>query len=87
MVWFEEMLPHRVWREAREQTEACQCFLVVGTSAIVYPAAGLIAVARLKGAKVIEVNLEHTAATDQADMGLYGPSGEILPRLVRKIFG
>jgi NAD-dependent deacetylase len=86
IVWFGEMLPDGVWERAETAAVACDCFLVVGTSAIVYPAAGLIAVARLNGAKVIEVNLEHTAATDQADVGLYGPSGEILPGLVRKIF-
>jgi NAD-dependent deacetylase len=52
---------------------------VVGTSAVVYPAAGLIALAR--GA-VVEVNLEPTAASAQVAISLYGKAGEILPQLV-----
>jgi NAD-dependent deacetylase len=85
VVWFEEMLPHRIWREAQEQSEACQCFLVVGTSAIVFPAAGLIGTARSAGAWVLEFNLEATAASDRADVCLYGPSGRLLPELVRRL--
>jgi NAD-dependent deacetylase len=82
IVWFHEALPEDIWAEAEAATQRCQCFLVVGTSAIVYPAAGLIDVARSSGAKVIEVNLAATNASDAADVGLYGPSGQILPRLV-----
>jgi NAD-dependent deacetylase len=85
IVWFGEMLPDGVWERAELAAVHCDCFLVVGTSAVVYPAAGLIGIARMNGAKVIEVNLEHTAATGQADVGLYGLSGEILPRLVSAI--
>jgi NAD-dependent deacetylase len=80
VVWFNEMLPEDVWREAAEATARCECFLVVGTSAVVYPAAGLIGMARSLGATVIEVNLEPTGA--DATLGLYGPSGAILPQLV-----
>jgi NAD-dependent deacetylase len=85
VVWFEEMLPADVWREARQATAACQCFLVVGTSAIVYPAAGLIDAARDAGAAVIEVNLEPTAASLRGGIGLRGPSGVILPQLVERV--
>jgi NAD-dependent deacetylase len=82
VVWFEEALPEEEWQEAKRAAGRCDCFLVVGTSAVVYPAAGLIASARYAGAKVIEVNLERTEASGAADVGLYGPSGELLPRLV-----
>ncbi len=82
VVWFHEMLPEGVWRTACEAVEACDCFLVVGTSAVVYPAAGLIDMARALGASVIEVNLE-PAAQAAGVIGLYGRSGEVLPRLVR----
>src|SRR5947208_1634487 len=84
VVWHHEMLPEDVWQEALGATAECQCFLVVGTSAIVYPAAGLIAMARGQGARVIEVNLDSTAASTSADLSLYGPSGLLLPRLVEK---
>jgi NAD-dependent deacetylase len=82
IVWFHEMLPPDVWEQAEDAARACQCFLVVGTSCIVYPAAGLVAVARDAGAAVIEVNLERTAASNLANVSLLGPSGTVLPRLL-----
>lgn len=85
IVWFYEGLPEGTWQEAEEAAGRCQCFLVVGTSAIVYPAAGLIDVARSSGARVIEVNLTDTAASPTADVRLFGPSGQILPRLVERM--
>jgi NAD-dependent deacetylase len=87
VVWFHEMLPPAVWREAQEATESCNCFLVVGTSAIVYPAAGLIQMARAAGASVIEVNLEATAASGLVDVCLHGKSGELLPELLHRLEG
>lgn len=85
IVWFHEALPEDVWLEAEAAVFDCQCFLVVGTSAVVYPAAGLIDVARDAGARVIEVNLEETAASRRADVSLFGPSGEVLPQLFEKL--
>ena len=85
VVWFHEMLPEDVWRAAARATAACQCFLVVGTSAVVYPAAGLIDAAREAGAFVIEVNLEATAASRRGALALHGPSGVILPQLVQRL--
>lgn len=85
IVWFHEPLPTSVWRKAVWAAEECDVFLVVGTSAVVYPAASLVTYAkrgRSPGATVIECNLDRTAASTQADIGLYGPSGETLPRLV-----
>jgi NAD-dependent deacetylase len=81
IVWFNEMLPQDVWTEAEEAAQNCECFLVVGTSAVVYPAAGLALLARRSGAKLIEINLERTAASDHADVTLLGPAGQMLPRL------
>lgn len=85
VVWFEEMLPHGVWREAYKAAEGCDCFLVVGTSALVFPAAGLIEVAGSARARILEFNLERTAASSRVDLGLYGPSGQTLPELMRRL--
>jgi NAD-dependent deacetylase len=85
IVWFHEMLPEDIWLQAAEATAACECFLVVGTSAVVYPAAGLIDMARAAGARVLEVNLEPTGASRGATLGLYGPSGVVLPRLLQRL--
>lgn len=85
VVWFGEALPQDVWREAAEASAMCSCFLVVGTSAIVYPAAGLIGLAKKAGASVIEFNLEETVASHQCDVSLFGPSGELLPEVLRRL--
>jgi NAD-dependent deacetylase len=87
IVWFYEPLPDAVWQEAEAAARRCHCFLVVGTSAVVYPAAGLIEVARDSGARIIEVNLERTSASRNADVGLYGPAGRLLPQLVHLLQG
>ena len=85
IVWFHEMLPEDVWQEAALATGECDCFLVVGTSAVVYPAAGLIDAARAVGATVMEINLEATPATRPGTIALRGKSGEILPRLLELV--
>jgi NAD-dependent deacetylase len=85
VVWFHEMLPPDVWAAAEEAVRRCQCFLVVGTSAVVYPAADLIPLARHNNARVIEVNLTRTDASVHADVTLCGPSGQILPELVKRL--
>ena len=85
IVWFHEMLPEDVWEAAALATARCDCFLVVGTSAVVYPAAGLIDAARAAGASVIEINLEATPATLPGTVALRGKSGEILPRLLELV--
>ena len=90
IVWFGELLPPTVWEQAVAAVEACDVFLVVGTSAVVHPAAGLINLARRRSdwlgtgerASVIEFNLTETAASHAADIGLYGPSGQTLPRVI-----
>jgi len=82
VVWFGEELPPGMMPEARHAVESADVLLVVGTSAVVYPAAGLIPLAKSHGRKVIEVNPEATLFSKMADRSLRGAAGEILPRLV-----
>ena len=82
VVWFGEMLPTKIWSEAAAAAMACELFLVVGTSAQVHPAAGLVWSAKAQGAAVVQVNLEPTSADEAADVSLYGAAGRILPALV-----
>lgn len=85
VVWFGESLDSalldRAWRSAAE----CEVMLVVGTSAVVQPAAGLASVAKQAGAFVIEVNLEPTPNSEEVDLSLMGQAGEILPELLGKV--
>ncbi len=85
IVWFGEGLDDDVWMKALESADQCDTLLVVGTSAVVHPAASLVPIARRKGATVIEFNLTPTDASVYADVGLYGPSGVILPKLLQRL--
>lgn len=85
IVWFHEALPADVWRQAGRAAGLCDCFLVVGTSAVVYPAAGLVGLARQRGARIIEVNLEASAVSTLVDVHLRGKAGHLLPQLVERL--
>jgi len=80
VVWFGEALPEDALQGAISSASQCQIMLVVGTSAVVQPAASLPIIAKEHGASVIEVNLEPTPITPLADQSLLGPAGEILPQ-------
>ncbi|MGH9660801.1 MAG: SIR2 family NAD-dependent protein deacylase [Bryobacteraceae bacterium] len=82
VVWFGEPLPREIFAEAEHAALHVEVLLVVGTSAVVYPAASLIPLARRAGAKVIEINPQETPASADADVSLRGAAGEILPQLV-----
>lgn len=82
VVWFGEPLPEGMMKEAEHAVASAELVLVIGTSAAVYPAAGLIPFAKQSGAKVIEINTEETAASQWVDCALRGPAGEVLPKLL-----
>jgi NAD-dependent deacetylase len=84
VVWFEEPLPHKQLRTAWDAAETCNVMLVIGTSGIVQPAASLPLYAKRAGAKVVEINPTETPLTELVDMYLSGPSGEILPAIVKE---
>jgi NAD-dependent deacetylase len=81
VVLFGEMLPEAVWVEAAEGAAASDVCFVVGTSAIVYPAAALPLAAKRAGAFLVEVNPEPTPLSDACDATLRGPAGEVLPMI------
>ncbi|HJT89665.1 MAG TPA: NAD-dependent deacylase [Bryobacteraceae bacterium] len=82
VVWFGEALPEGIMQEAEHAAESAEVFLVIGTSAVVYPAAGLVPHAKTNGAAVIEINLEATAFSARVDFSFQAPAGELLPKLV-----
>jgi len=79
VVWFGESLPDAVMQRAVDEVASADVLLVVGTSAAVYPAAGLIPIAVQSGAFVIVVNTESSDAI--CDIELVGKAGEVLPQL------
>ena len=82
VVWFGEGLPQDVWRDAERAVASSDLFLVIGTSAVVYPSAGLASIAKRAGAKVVEINIVDTPLSHWIDESLRGPSAELLPQLM-----
>lgn len=82
VVWFGEDLPQLAFETAHAAFMACDVALIVGTSGLVQPAAGLASVAKRAGATVIEINPLETTLTALVDYALRGSSCELLPALL-----
>jgi NAD-dependent deacetylase len=80
VVWFGESLPSEVLEAAWETAARCRLMLVIGTSALVQPAASLPLMALKNGARVVEVNSAETPLSPHAHEVLRGPAAEMLPR-------
>lgn len=87
VVWFGETLPEAALTRAARDSAECDVFISVGTSAVVYPAAGLFHAAAAAGAFTIEINLERTSASDAVDIMIAGRAGEVLPQIVGRVTG
>jgi NAD-dependent deacetylase len=81
VVWFGEQLSDKVWQQAAEAVRAADLLVVVGTSGIVQPAAGLPDLALAKGAVVVEVNPEPTPLSTRATITLREKASKALPGL------
>ncbi|MGZ8178914.1 SIR2 family NAD-dependent protein deacylase [Williamsia sp. SKLECPSW1] len=82
VVWFGEMLPQNAFAEASARAQACEVFLLVGTSGVVYPAAGLPHIARGAGATIIEINPQETDLSDACDITVRSTAAVALPEIV-----
>jgi len=85
VVWFGEYLPEDQFQGAEIATSECDLFFVVGTSAVVYPAASLIYAAKYNGAFIIEINIEKTEISSLTNKSLLGEVGKILPDILKKV--
>jgi NAD-dependent deacetylase len=79
VVLFGEMLPAGAFESAAMKSQACDLCFIIGTSAVVYPAASIPEIARQGSAYVVEVNPEPTPLSDMCDEVLTGKAGEVLP--------
>ena len=80
VVWFGEPLQVEALDAAAGAT-ACDVFVTVGTSAVVYPAAGLVHEAKRHGAFTGEINMDATAASSVVDIAIHGPAEHLLPAI------
>lgn len=82
VVMFGEYLDERVIASAERATRCCDVLLAVGTSAVVWPAAGLIEKAKARGARIAIVNAERIELAHLADIDVLGRAEELLPPVV-----
>jgi NAD-dependent deacetylase len=82
-VLFGESLPPRALESAAEEARTCRTMLVIGTSAVVYPAAALPSLARQHGARIIEINIER--AFPDADIVILEKAGIAMTRLLQEV--
>jgi len=79
---FGQAMPEIQMARAQDETMGCDLFIVLGSSLVVYPAAGFPQVARRKGAKLVILNRDPTDQDDTADLVIHGEIGPTLSRVV-----
>jgi NAD-dependent deacetylase len=85
-VFFGEMIPPQHLYRSRKVASECDIMLVIGTSALIQPAAFMPSIAKRTGAKIIEINTERTPLSREiSDYILMGKAGEIMKRLIFEI--
>jgi NAD-dependent deacetylase len=82
VVWFGEAIHGSAMQNSLAALANCDLFIAIGTSAVVYPAAGMAQQAAAKGATVAEINLHATSLTSAAEIAISGPSGKVLPAII-----
>ena len=85
VVWFGESLSPTVLQKAFQLSSECDVMFVIGTSALVQPAASLPLSAAETGAKIVEINPDPTPLTPYADFSFRGKAGEILPLIEEEL--
>ena len=85
VVWFGESLPPKELNKAFLEAEKSELILVIGTSAVVQPAASIPLVTKNKGGKIVEINPDPTPLTSIADISVRGRAGNILTSVLDKI--
>ena len=75
---FGQPMPVEAMQNAKRETEACDLFLAVGSSLVVYPAAGFPALARQRGSRLVIINRDPTELDYLADLVLNTEIGETL---------
>lgn len=85
VVWFGEPLPEDELNKAWEYAKNSDIVFVIGTSAMVQPAASLPIISIEHGGYVVEINAERTVISEYVNDGYYGDVAEVLPELVESV--
>ncbi|TXT55383.1 MAG: NAD-dependent protein deacylase 1 [Candidatus Thorarchaeota archaeon] len=81
VVWFGESLNPEIMKSVYRELELADTIIVIGTSALVQPAASFPLLVKQQGGKIIELNIEETPLTRYVDVHISGPSGVMLPKI------
>jgi len=79
---FGQPMPIFEMQEAETETQSCDLFLVIGSSLVVYPAAGFPQIAKQNGSKLVIINRDETGLDNIADLVLHHEIGETLSKAV-----
>ena len=85
VVWFGESLDKDIFNNSVEAALQSDLFIVIGTSAVVYPAASLVELAKQAGAKLVEINPEKSEANSMVELYFSEAAECCLPRLLKLI--
>ena len=86
VVFFGEPIPWEAQIRSLKETKSCSAMLVIGTSAVIYPAASIPITAKERSAIIIEINKEPTPLTNQiSDYLISGSASEIIPAIVEEV--
>ncbi len=85
VVWFGEALPDEAWQRSVDAVISADLVVAVGTSSVVYPAAGLPELAVANGTPVVEVNPEATPLSNSATVTLRESAATALPGLLQRV--
>lgn len=83
VVWFGESLPMDIFTAGETAAAKSDICFVVGTSAVVYPAAYIPLSAKQAGSYIVEINLDSTEISGTVDLAIQGKAGEVLPEILK----
>jgi NAD-dependent deacetylase len=79
---FGQAMPEIPMARAQDETMSCDLFIVLGSSLVVYPAAGFPQIAKRKGAKLVILNRDPTDQDDDADVVIHAEIGPTMSRAI-----
>jgi NAD-dependent deacetylase len=82
---FGQAMPEKETREAEERSVACDLFVTVGSSLVVYPAAQMPLIAKRSGGKLIIINLAPTPHDPYADLIIHRKAGEAMQEIINRL--
>ncbi len=82
IVWFGESLAEEDLQQSYRALQSCEVCLIIGTSGVVYPAAGFASIAKAAGAFVAEINLDPTPRSGLVDATIQGRAKDVVPLLL-----